>query len=1511
MSVESPETLTPAEHQEPVRPQGKGWQKLARQLVWLSLWIAVIWMGSEALFAWVIQYWVPRLVSIDKIEHDIQTEVARATQLEPVWDQWTIEPTLFQGLKVTIRGLKLRDNPEAIKGLGVLIPAPDTFHMGVALSEQEKLSIPTKRALVQGQRFRLYIRYWPLLTRQHIQISRIQLDDVRLLAGRQGVFEHYIPVVYDLDYAKKYITRKSQPTYLSDASITLKNTFVSQDSPLTFMLDPKVAAREAKEESKYLPIERVGLHLDDIDIQHLVSNLPLSLHLKGQAGIFRNDTTTSLYSPKLNAYYKQWNRNFELSANARVTGTDPDKAFVGPWGPTDLKEFSFKTQPSSVANFLNPESVMVEGRLQKTLPGKIPQHGFQVKGDNINLANLSEIAQTVANITSNTARVQRMPLLVAGATSFNLSGNLQWPNALNQPVLVMDKGDIGINHAAIRYQSDVPGNQKPVILPILDDLDGKVTLDKNKLAFDHLNVLIGKSKLAASGNYAIQPETLDANIEVHKLDFNTLLQSVSQLQMALSRLSPQAVPADAYNALAQWRNGEVVVNGLLDANLAFKGPVKQLDYTGTVDFSNGMFKVPQAGLDVSDVLANVDIDHDIRLTNLRANVLSVPVQAMGSTDKKFQRASAAVTARQANLAKIFQTLKTILPPEQQQSLAMVKSLSGTADAALDYQYVASNRQSPNKITGHVNVAKFAVTPEITKNRHSEPVVFDRLNLQFNGDKVILPKSTGHWGPIPLNIAADVLLPKDTQSMPKVNATLDTGTMPTSMFRDQSAFFKQFLPADLDYPTFWNMEGTVALKADMTEKEVKGSLNFQNAGVSCRESDLPFYGLTGTVHFAQSLSDPSALPSVTTERLDARYGNSPVRIVATHGAKGPVVQVRGRVAPLTLNHYLTSSSAVYANYEIVPFRLEMAHRSQANMPAGVYGGRLFVALNRLLINPPEGSQETSTNNGQPLEIQDFPKQRELAKHRSFLLSEFGVNLMPTQKSQYPLLQLYPSRIHFSDFGDIVAQGEINNTKFPSDLTQLLGEFHVITSPEIDLKGIGENFRTDIFKGAKGTVAADMTVSFDPKAHPQRNDALASLNGWVELRELGLPQYLVDDITGSVQFENNKAKMDFPSVKFQGASLSLQAESPQTLQTPMPLKNVKIQGSQFSIPELQEFNNDVVEKIVVENVVRRFSRPWQEGDAMVPVEFRDAEVSLNEVIYQNILLENLKGKLTVLGNSFIQLSDTTLDLAGGKMSGYLEMNPFDNNFISIDMQTKDVKANALTRALLGVTNQVFGDVNATIRYSTQGKSDQEMLQNANGTVKMEIANGRLPALSSVETLLTAANLLRGGVLGFNFNNFIRTLTPFRARYFAALSGDLRIADKKLHTDNLLSDGENLDLLMQGTVTMDDGMADMIIEGRMNQDVAGDLGILGKFSIGRLLRFIPVLGFNPFGKQAVETTEDGTIKKISTTDPGLLYRIPGLGYVPGLGGPAKDVNRFRIKMVGPPQDPASIKSFGWVKD
>ena len=85
-------------------------------------------------------------------------------------------------------------------------------------------------------------------------------------------------------------------------------------------------------------------------------------------------------------------------------------------------------------------------------------------------------------------------------------------------------------------------------------------------------------------------------------------------------------------------------------------------------------------------------------------------------------------------------------------------------------------------------------------------------------------------------------------------------------------------------------------------------------------------------------------------------------------------------------------------------------------------------------------------------------------------------------------------------------------------------------------------------------------------------------------------------------------------------------------------------------------------------------------------------------------------------------------------------------------------------------------------------------------------------------------------------------------------------------------------------------MLVNGQMSQDVAGLFGTIGQISLGRIVRYIP--GIGTLGKNKA----------------GLLGYIPGVGYVPGFGGPAGNFSRFQVRLAGSLDDPSAIRDFHW---
>jgi hypothetical protein len=522
-------------------------------------------------------------------------------------------------------------------------------------------------------------------------------------------------------------------------------------------------------------------------------------------------------------------------------------------------------------------------------------------------------------------------------------------------------------------------------------------------------------------------------------------------------------------------------------------------------------------------------------------------------------------------------------------------------------------------------------------------------------------------------------------------------------------------------------------------------------------------------------------------------------------------------------------------------------------------------------PPLTSLQTAT--AVPVDLADRESERgdADAAHLDLRILLSGDNML-----------LEKGQLHLFNAGDLLAEGIVRDLFHPERRAFLL---HVSTQPEIALEQFSQrSSENDFFRNVSGSLAFD--VSFVGR------ERLDSIEGWLDIDRVRIPYLTIDELSGRIDFPGGEsARAEITAFNVPGVSARASATADSLLEFPVTLDNVKITGSFLNLDSLEQFSNSIVTPIIIEQLVHNFARPWQQGDPRIPIQFRDADLHFDEAILQNIIMSNLNSKLSVYANSFFELPGASLEAAGGKVTGYFSMNPNENNFMTLELNADNVKANALTRALLGVTNQVFGDLSGKVRFTTFGSNNDEMQDNANGTVQMKVTNGRLPAIAKVETLLATANLLRGGILGFNLNNLFRSLTFYDTNYFAELSGDMLVANGVLYTDNLISDGVNLDLVIQGSVDMGNGDANMLVNGRMRQDVSGKLGALGKLSIGSILRYLPALG------------------TLGPGQSGLLSYLPGVGYVPGFGGPAGNFSYFQVRLLGKPDDPGAIRDFHWV--
>lgn len=1477
---------------------------------------------------------VPLLIDKDKLRLSIEDGLHKSTGVHFRIEELKVEPTLFQGIQVYLNTSTITDlKHHPLGSIGNIT---------------------------------VEIRYLPLLTEQTPEIAKIHLNHVRIPVGKYNLFKEI-----HLKLVKPEQTGFLKPAEMEDTEILLTDYLIedTQIDPTVQVMYPR--AGQFRVEGNELSIRHLE---SKKPISLLGNGIFTYSLLASAKSPLPGAKSPALLPKKfsLSAYQMMMEMPQAAVKKGTLTGEALGRLELGLKGKglnLNLKYRHKENQQGS--GTINSQGLdlkrgqAVALQLGDTfgvpMPAELSRYLLTGHTDVHNQFRVS-FQQGQPKVTAMTGSIQLMDIM---ASQLNI-----WPRPLANHIngqLQLNGQDVAMKDLSVQVQNlplSLQGHYNLDTERIDTILVGKrlqITSLRQMLAnlgssgdplqgrnlgglLDVYAYLTGTTShpnyqgliTVQNGHYEDASQGLIASGIAGRVRFNgSGLQQPTLAYDGTLTVSDGKLVSEAQGIQVNKFNGQLAFNGKMIAGASTPALPT---YNGVINVQDAAYHDPKTGLPIEGIHGVLRLlsDNLIRLENFHGNLGRSDFLAQGTVSPNTANPAATqydvhLTSNRINL-QTFKTDVLTKLPNTQAVLAQLDPYSGEAKLDLSIK-------TGLQLNGRVDINDLALQTA----KGGTPIQIPQLSLVFDNKQITVPETTIYYGTIALNLNGQIQQPGQYRFQVASN------DIPVSFLRDQSALLSSLSGATL--PEIWNTDGSFALHGTISNQNNDFVLDLQNAGLSWRGADFPLYDMNGSVSYKQVGKQK---PIITSQNLTFRYGNSPVAL-SLNNQSHLDVRASGILSALTVNHFLVSRQTNATPYREIPFQASatgvLAALPDDNNPAphNDIHADIHLDLNRNLKegyttaaqNPhptlPEhplalAANEAIQSEGRGLgsvislnPIRTVGNILELAKNTV----QTGVNtLLPknepaeTSKAEplpSPKAEVAPAiepsaqlalagttnnsdaylntslhwigadldidraELNLFDSGTLAANGRFENIFTPARQAFLI---HLVSSPGIDLgklsAGTGDNA---FFKGASGLVSTDLQL-----AGINTGPKLAS--GWLATNHLSLPYLTLDDLTGKMTLDGKAGVADITSFKVPGVSLGVTARTENIFDLPITLEDVKISGDLLSIDSLGSFNDTIVQPILVDQVAHSFLRPWQQGDPTSPIQFRDGDLHVNEVIFQNILLNNLHSTFSMYANSFFELTNTTLEAAGGVANGYLSMSPNDDNFMTLELNVNNVKANALTKALLNTTNQVFGDLSGSVRFTTYGEDDMAMQKNANGTVSIKITNGRLPAIAKVETLLTTANIIRGGLLGLNLNNLFRSLTIYDTNYFATLSGDMLINNQVLYTQNLISDGVNLDLLIQGSMQMDNGNANMLVNGRMSQDVAGKFGALGKLSLGEIIKFIP--GIGNFGKNQT----------------GLLGYIPGVGYVPGFGGPAGQFSRFQVRLVGPLDDPASIKNFHWVK-
>lgn len=357
-----------------------------------------------------------------------------------------------------------------------------------------------------------------------------------------------------------------------------------------------------------------------------------------------------------------------------------------------------------------------------------------------------------------------------------------------------------------------------------------------------------------------------------------------------------------------------------------------------------------------------------------------------------------------------------------------------------------------------------------------------------------------------------------------------------------------------------------------------------------------------------------------------------------------------------------------------------------------------------------------------------------------------------------------------------------------------------------------------------------------------------------------QLLVNNAT--LDFNKNNLIFDTSSFKLADSTMAINALLSNDILNDIVIKNLSIKSKYLNTDTILMYKDIIFNK-------------------NLPIKIQDG------IFYSEKILANLYGSpiyLTAfssnlsLDKNLIKLNKISSELYNGKIAGNIDYNLKDEQFTT-DLMLRGVSSAPLFDIVSNRKETISGLMNLDAKIS----GDLLNKDSLNGNIKFVINNGRMSVLGKLEHLLYAQNILADNMLRTSLSVVTKAITLKDTGLFKYLNGDVTITNGIANINLLQSQGPLMSLFIKGQYNVLNDYANLVVLGRLSDEIISGLGSFGDFSFNKLL---------------VMLTGEDTKYNIYPED---LEKIPEL--------PVKNTKEFRALINGIIDKPSSVVMFNWI--
>lgn len=411
------------------------------------------------------------------------------------------------------------------------------------------------------------------------------------------------------------------------------------------------------------------------------------------------------------------------------------------------------------------------------------------------------------------------------------------------------------------------------------------------------------------------------------------------------------------------------------------------------------------------------------------------------------------------------------------------------------------------------------------------------------------------------------------------------------------------------------------------------------------------------------------------------------------------------------------------------------------------------------------------------------------------------------------------------------------------------FKVKTENPTDARIFNIIFRKPFMK--QGIFTSDLTIN--------GNSLTPKILGTLDITSIDIPF-----INSTINDVNLKFNPDKILVKSKGIVLSnnvdLNAVIKNNTKPPYVVENLDLKLKDLNINKftdaIKDFESDLYRS--------KTSTTTAEDIDISQIIIKKANVNADTIQIKNINAQEFSSNFSIDEKRRLDVKNFKFKLAEGFVNGSIKYDfPTQNAKLLISM--KDSNAQIMAETLFNLHNQIYGSITGDVELNCSAKSQETCTKTLDGNGYFIVKDGKMPKLGSLEYLLKAGNLIKGGITGLSINSIVDIITPLKTGEFESISGNMNFKDGVAQSINIYSSGKDLNMYLNGSYDFSTSLARMDVYGTLSNNITSVFGKVKNASLNTLLNTIPLMNKNELSPEIM-----AEINKIPNLDTKNIYRI-----------------------------------------